>query len=551
MSESNALKDINLDFKFVNEVQDDFFYCGKRNQNYNGSFGNGKSFGASMKAVTLLATFPYYRIGISRYSSKELSQSTMSTFFKVCPQELYNEAYGGRRNDRDGYLRLINGSEVLWMHLDDYSEEDLRGKEFNSVITDQGEEIAENIYTTLDARIERWDKAEIPSYLNPERFPKNKFTGKPMAPCYNILLFNPDTTLHWIYRMFHPDSPTVENLCGPLESKKLINEYSGSWYYRDAAFFSASMDLNPAIPDSLKAAYLKREKSWVDRFYFGKWGIAGGAIHYVPDSSIISMDRRETRPAVLKLLEVIKKDGIKYRVMDHGEAAPTCVLWFAYLSSQVLWSAYGIKSKGIHICYREYYQPGKIIKYHREAIAALSADERYHGNFADPAIFKKNQQKYGGFWRTADDYLDHTGWTEAELKKAPAITWEPADNNEMSCRDAIQEMLQLDPEVYHPITGEPNSPSLYFIRRHPEYPHGVAMALAQTQSARRKRIAVINGEEIYSDERADGDDHAYDPVRYYAIMPKTYSLPVKPAMIPQFSFNNHLMKRRRFGYKTP
>ncbi|MGB8839435.1 MAG: hypothetical protein WCC64_00025, partial [Aliidongia sp.] len=91
----------------------------------------------------------------------------METFYKTCPPSLYDESYGGRRNDREGYLRLVNKSEVIWMHLDDYSEEDLRGKEFNSVLTDQAEEISEQIYITLDSRIERWDQVEIPPHLNP------------------------------------------------------------------------------------------------------------------------------------------------------------------------------------------------------------------------------------------------------------------------------------------------------------------------------------------------------------------------------------------------
>jgi hypothetical protein len=261
-----------INLKFVNKVQEEFFYCTKRNQNFNGSFGNGKSYGASMKAVTLLTTFPFYRIGISRYSAKELTQSTMSTFFKVCPPELYSEAFGGRRNDREGYLRLFNGSEVFWMHLDDYSDVDLRGKEFNSVITDQLEEISEEIYDTLDARMERWDIAQIPKHLNPDHFPRNKFTGKPMPPCYNMGLFNPDTTLHWIYRRMHPESSEVEKYSGEFEKSDVLGEHSLVVNYKNSAYFSASMHDNPAISDSLKAAYLRKDKSWVDRFYYGKVG---------------------------------------------------------------------------------------------------------------------------------------------------------------------------------------------------------------------------------------------------------------------------------------
>lgn len=546
------MDNISLDFKFVNKVQEEFYYCTKRNANYNGSFGNGKSYGASMKAVTLLSTFPKYRIGISRYSAKELSQSTMSTFFKICPMELYNEAYGGRRNDRDGYLRLINGSEVFWMHLDDYSAVDLRGKEFNSVITDQCEEIAEEIYTTLDARMERWDRAEIPPYMNAEAFPKNKFTGKPMPPCYNMALFNPETTLHWIYRHFHPESPDVEKYCGSYESSESYGEASSIVNYQNSSWFTASMADNPAIPDTLKAAYLRREQSWIDRFYWGKWGIAGGSIHYVDSQSIIDWARRDNRDQIRKLLEIIAKDGIKYRVMDHGEGAPTCCLWFAYLSSSVMFKNFNVKSKGIHICYREYYQPGKIIKYHREMIAQLSGAERYYGNFADPDIFKKHSQKFGGFWTVADDYIDNREYTMEERLKAPSIVWQPADNNEMSCRDAVSELLTLDPLIYNPMSIEPMAPALYFIKQHnTEYPHGCSQSIAQLQSAKRRKIDNINGEDVYSDERDPNvTDHAYDPIRYYSIMPKTRELPQSPKESPQFSFNRHLSKVRRNKGRT-
>lgn len=543
---------VNVDVSFVNKIQEEFTYCYKRNQNFNGGFGNGKSFGASIKAILLLSTFPYYKIGISRYSAKELSQSTMATFFKICPPELYNEAYGGRRNDRDGYLRFVNGSEILWMHLDDYSEGDLRGKEFNSVITDQAEEISEGIYDILDARIERWDRAEIPSYMNPELFPKNKFTGKPMPPCYNMLLFNPDTTLHWIYRRFHPESPELMKYCGPLQRSELVGDNSGIWYYENSAWFTASMHDNPAIPQSLKDAYLRREQSWIDRFYWGKWGIAGGAIHYVDEQSIISWDKVEDRIFIRKLLEIIHKDGIKYRVMDHGESAPTCVLWFAYLSPTVILSNWGVRSKGIHICYKEYYQPNRIVKYHREMIKVLSEGERYSGNYADPAIFKKASEKYGGFWTTAEDYLDTRGWTDEEIKKGPPITWLPADNNEMSTRDAIHELLQTNEFTFNPITGTLNAPALYFIKQHTvEYPHGASFVIAQTRAARKKKVGCVNGEDLYSDERADSPDHAYDPLRYYSILPKLNSLPERPKEIPQFSFNRHLerVRARRYGYR--
>lgn len=531
------MSDINI--SFVNPVQEEFYYCAKRNQGFSGGYGNGKSYGASMKAITLLTTFPKYRIAGTRYTSKDLTTSTMSTFYKICQPELYSEAYGGRRSDREGYLRLVNGSEVFWLHLDDHSEESLRGLEINSRLGDQDEEIAENMYITIDSRIERWDQAEIPAHLNKDLFLPNPYTGKPMPPCYNMSLVNPDTTLHWFWRRYHPDSPEA-------------------FLYKDThAYFSASTHDNPAIPETLKAAMRSRDPAWVDRFYWGKWGISGGAIHYIPAQSILEYTPDSiihlkgnhctsiTEVDLQKLLEVIKKDGIKYRVMDHGDAAPTTCLWFAYLSPSILYRNYGIVSKGIHICYREYYMPDKLVSYHREAIAALSGDEKYYANFADPAIFKKNQQKYGGSWTTADEYMDRR-------LKAPPIVWLPADNNEMATRNAVGEMLVLDPLITSFISGEMGMPAMYFLKKdQSKYPHGCSHVITQAQSARHKKIGSVNGQDVYSDDRDPNvPDHAYDPLRYYSVMPKTNELPERPPEIPQYSFAAHMQKRRLNRFKV-
>lgn len=534
MDSSEILNQYNLNISFVNKTQEDFYCDTKRNEGFSGGFGNGKTMGGSMKAITLLTTFPKYRIAGTRYTGKDLQTSTMSTFFKTCPPELYSETYGGRRSDREGYLRLVNGSEVFWIHLDDYSENSLRGLEVNSRLGDQDEELSEGVYLIMDARLERWDQAEIPPHLNPDYFPKNAFTGKPMPPCYNMSLVNPETFAHWWYKRYHPDSP---------ESAK---------YRATHSFHHATMHDNAAIPQTLKDAYLSRDKKWVDRYYWGLWGAGGGTIFTVNKESILEVAEDDVRNQLTtslgisreeldKLQEVIRRDGIKYRVMDHGETAPTCCLWFAYLSPSIMYKNYGKISKGIHICYREYYMPDRLVSYHRGAIAELSGDEKYSGNYADPDIFKKHSQKYGGRWTMADEYLD--------LRlKAPPITWQPADNNEIATRNAIGELLLVDPTCVHPITGTA-SPQLLFLKKHKEYnPQGCGHVIVQTQAARYKKIGSINGEDVYSDERADDEDHALDPLRYYAVVPKMSELPSSPIEVPQFSFARHLEKRKMTKY---
>ena len=159
-------------------AQTEFFNLTKRHQCFSGGYGNGKSYAASLKALLLLTTFAKYRIAICRYSTVDLKRSTMSTFFKICPPELYDPKEGGNRADSLNYLKLINGSEVFWMHLDDADENTVRGLEVNSVIIDQAEEISENMYNHLSARVGRWDIAEVPEAMleaNPA-WPRNSET---------------------------------------------------------------------------------------------------------------------------------------------------------------------------------------------------------------------------------------------------------------------------------------------------------------------------------------------------------------------------------------
>lgn len=143
--------DINLSFKFSSDVAENVFNCSKRNICWNSGYGAGKTYTFSQKCVALLAKFPGYRIAIGRYSSTELKRTTMQTFFKVCPPELYKEEFGGHRVDSLGYVDLINGSRVYWMHFDQYDEGALRSLEINSAFIDQAEEIPESVYLTLDS----------------------------------------------------------------------------------------------------------------------------------------------------------------------------------------------------------------------------------------------------------------------------------------------------------------------------------------------------------------------------------------------------------------
>jgi len=138
-------------------------------------------------------------------------------------------------------------------------------------------------------------------------------------------------------------------------------------------------------------------------------------------------------PSNQSLLKLLHERAMLYRILDHGESSPTCVLWGAAFNKQLF-------------IYREYYQPNRLISHHRKAIEELSQGENYVGNFADPSIFDKTSQKKGGRWSVADEYLD------SSLCDAAPVAWNPADNNEFHTRNRISELLQPSAKLTHPIT---------------------------------------------------------------------------------------------------
>lgn len=504
---------VNLNFEFSSPKCEEAFNCSKRNLCLNGGYGSGKTYVLCQKAIALLAKFPNYRIAIGRYSSIELRRTTMQTFFKVCPPEFYDEKLGGHRVDSLGYVDFINGSRVYWMHFDQYDEGALRSLEINSAIIDQAEELPESVYLTLDSRVGRWDKAIVPQDLLQAfpNWPRNKMTGDPMAPAYMMVACNPpdEGEFHWIWQRYHPESPEHQEK-----------------YVKTHAYWEVASFENKALPSENLETMLTRDPEWVKRFVHGKFSRGEGAIHEIHPSSILDPEPDSTSPYKISpdLLKEIIQRGALSRFLDHGVTAPTSCLWV---------SAY----KGMYFVFREYYVPNKPISYHRRSIAELSGDEYYSMNMADPAIFKKSLEKYGGFWTVADEYRDSN-------LSGPSLNWLPGDNNEFATRNRINELLSINPALEHPITKEKGAPLVYFIKKTSSYASGCFHVIKEISSQKKKLLDTINGRPIYGDDREDCiTDHAYDGFRYFAATHLGFKSDPKPKYKP----NSFEATRRRIS----
>lgn len=489
---------MDIRYQFANLKQEQFYYSTARNQDFSGGFNNGKTWVGCFKSQTLLNMFSSYKIAIGRQVYADLKRTTMQTFFKMLPHELISA-----HNEQDGFTMLTNGSLVHWIHCDSIDENTALGLEVNSILIDQAEETEEKVHDVLDARIGRWDGVVVPTQLlelhermfNGQKWPTNKF-GKYIVPSYFMLLNNPDTEFHYIYRKYHPDSPS---------------RVSGYFYVE------GEWQRDLGSEESYDEA-VKRDPEWVAKYVKGQWGSSDAAIHYLRKESILEPSE--------ELLAKIKTKGNLFRVLDHGDSAPTCCLWVAAID-------------GVYIFYREYYVSSKVISYHRRAISDLSKGEEYSGNYADPQIFKKTAQKQGGFWSVADEYRD------SELT-APELLWTAADNNEFATRNRINELLMPSNRFKHPITGERPSPGIYFIKSSEIYQEGCKEAIRQIGAQRKKLLTQIDGKNIYSDDRDDNiPDHAYDCVRYFVAMHGTS--PIESRKKPprmSFAYFNKLLDRK-------
>lgn len=468
-----------------------------------GGYGAGKTVCAIYKILAISDLFPFNRGVIVRRQYEQLKLTTRPSFFKVCPPEAYS--FGGHRADSERYLRLNNGSEILWLYLDHPSSaEILGGLEINWFFLNQAEEIDEEIFDKLMGRLGRWDKTEVPpALIEQERaagrdwawWLKDPATGermKPLPPTYPILDCNPDTEFHWLYQRFNLESTDhwLKERRNPLDPE------GPRVSYHDLGYHEIVMEStkNKFLPDQNKAQLLQGSDDFVHRFVKGKWGIPSGTIHQVSALSVI-----EGSP---EILEWVRRNCTLHRVLDHGDSAPTCCLW------------YGVDDAGNIIFYREYYMPNKLITDHRANITALSEGERYSTNMADPQIFLKTMQREGRRFSVADEYEDSVTYS-----KKTALFWQKGDNDELGTRNRISEYLKLDPERIYPNIGThggtKGAPRLFFIKRNDTYPQGCDNALRELRAQRRVKIGSSLGEARYSDERDDKiPDHAYDCIRY-------------------------------------
>ena len=153
----------NNEVAWASDAQRWLFEAGPQPTLLIGGVNAAKTHGACLKLLKLAFDYPHSHIAIVRKTFKHLWKTTMQTFYGLLDSAHYEH---GARNDNDGYLRLNNGTEFFFIHLDaPNSISLLSGLELNFAFIDQAEEISEQAWEILETRISRWRYAEVPDKI--------------------------------------------------------------------------------------------------------------------------------------------------------------------------------------------------------------------------------------------------------------------------------------------------------------------------------------------------------------------------------------------------
>lgn len=121
---------------------------------YSGGIGSGKTLILVIKAINYCISYPNNFGLLGRKTYRELQDSVMKTFFEVVNGKQYKHLIANY-SKAEGRVTFTNGSELVFRHLDDIAESELKSMNLGFAGIDQAETISESVFETLQGRLRR------------------------------------------------------------------------------------------------------------------------------------------------------------------------------------------------------------------------------------------------------------------------------------------------------------------------------------------------------------------------------------------------------------
>jgi hypothetical protein len=393
----------------------------------------------------------------------DLRESTLETFFKICPKELILDHH---QTFRKILIKTRKEpSTIIYSGLSDETEEESsKGKECGWFWIDEPSEVKLSPYLMYLAQL-CW---QLP--------------GGQYPPFMAMLTSNPEPG--WVMERF---LPLIEE---SSDTRPCIRQGA-------KVFVRALPKDNPYLPPGwLEQMSLDAPESWKKKYLEGSWEVSEGqvfkefdrAVHTIPVPSAEFLSR-------LKLVASI----------DHATTGTTCMV------------IAGIDPDANLFVLGEYYEKNKLISEHAQGMCRLMdfwvkkcgkekyvsekavADRTVHPSthafeyiLIDPSTQSKTQQNKNELWSHQDMY---------RREGIPTI---PAWNAIDAGVNMLQEYLHVKPTHIHPLSQKRGSPSIFI--------------LADTNRSGIKEL--IGWRKTISDNgqiKYVGPDHWIDNVRYIAM----------------------------------
>lgn len=264
-----------------------FMNCAHKEQLFGGAKRGGKSVAICQKVIALSMAFPGNRGILIRQNLTDLKDSTLVTFFQVCPKEIIARHHLG-----DRMITFTNGSYFIYRGVGDEDElEKVKGIDLGWLAVDEPSEIELATYLMLLAQM-NW------------KLPDGK------RPAYMALLAcNPEPG--WVKERFiDPDHLPPDRI-----------------------FITSLAKDNPGLPTDYIAYLLANfPKEWVEKYVNGSWEISEGMVYKEWDRDIHVISSMPS-------LSTCKLFGS----LDPAPATITCNIHMAidpYFNHYIFWEYY-------------------------------------------------------------------------------------------------------------------------------------------------------------------------------------------------------------------
>ncbi len=448
------------------------------------------------KSIYLSYLFPGNRGFILRNAFTDLRESTLTTFFQLCPGEL---VINHNKTEHHIDLRTVDPdkpSRIVYAGLGEESElspkakEKAKAKESGWFWIDEPSEVSFDAYRMMLSQL-CWF---LPDGTRP--------------PYMALLTSNPEPG--WVYDRYIDDS-----------SDSYIMGKDGV----DAEFIPSLPRDNPGLPPNWESDLrATMEEEWVKRYLDGSWEIHEGKVFAEFSEKFHNLDNYITPADGARWAEWLASLN-HFGGLDHASTGITA------------YERPAVDAVENFFVLDEHYEADKTIDHHAMKIAALDAIyPKLQYRLIDPSTESKTLQQKGEMYSVQDAYLNAKG-IYGNYPSIPTIA--PARMSISVGIDYLKQLIHCNPMHKHPFTGLMGAPRFFISKsRCPglwKEMHGL------------KKVYDAAGRIQYV-----GRDHGIDGVRYVAMSrpaaPKQKEMDI--AALPsheQFAVRSHEKWAKKWG----